>query len=228
MVGLPGHGSDARGSVGVTPAALVVPGALNALLHPRVQTESAADVLHVGLPGRDIGSRSSRAAMIGRVLRRVNERVGGGGTGVLPLMEFALTCPLAAMARREVLDRVARLRTHRDHGLPISAARGMTLVHYLDSWVDGTMAHQGPRLSPTGSRGGDAVAAVGTTSAGTPLSPEYERKLQREAEAGFVRDALSRLLAANRESPSLRPVRAWVSAWWWCLTTGRVRCGSLR
>jgi len=49
---------------------------------------------------------------------------------------------LYGKTQREVLDRLAGLRTQRDHGLPISAARGMTLVQYLDSWVDGTLAHQ--------------------------------------------------------------------------------------
>lgn len=49
---------------------------------------------------------------------------------------------LYGKTQRDVLDRLASLRTQRDHGLPISAARGMTLVQYLDSWVDGTLAHQ--------------------------------------------------------------------------------------
>ena len=40
---------------------------------------------------------------------------------------------LDGKTQRDVLDRLASLRTQRDHGLPISAARGMTLVQYLDS-----------------------------------------------------------------------------------------------
>lgn len=36
------------------------------------------------------------------------------------------------------------------------------------------------------------MAAVGKTRAGTPLTPEYERELQREAEAGFDPATLQR------------------------------------
>jgi hypothetical protein len=36
------------------------------------------------------------------------------------------------------------------------------------------------------------VAAIGKTRAGTPLTPEYERQLEREAEAGFDPATLQR------------------------------------